>query len=400
MCSVPSVRRAVRTDPERRADPRRRAGARSRGADHGGGGARTDPTRPRAARDRRTDAIATGSATAAPGPSPPRSPPRRRDGPRQRAGRWPVAEPGEPTDRGGDRRAQRPHRRADARRLRGEVRDPRVRPRSLGPRACARHAGGVPIPATLPSGDPGPNDLSVPVLDADRPPVHPGRHHHVHVGTIGMSRGPSPGHLPADASGGDPPVRVLRGRPAAGRSGPPDLHLRIRDRIPGARRRPDRGPGRDPRASVVRTSGADVPVPADGRDLATVLRPRPRGALARRSLVAPAPGRGAPLAESRASRVGAAVRPRGRASGSADPRRPSRLRVGGTAGPRPLPDPRRRARSGGSAPAGRSPRPHRLPPRDTDGSGRPRARLDRPAHTLRAGDPQLGAGLRRRVWIT
>ena len=58
-----------------------------------------------------------------------------------------------------------------------------------------------------------------------------------------MSRGPPRGRVPADASDGDPPLRVHRGRASAGRPRPPARHVRVSDGVPGARR--DRIEGRD-----------------------------------------------------------------------------------------------------------------------------------------------------------
>ena len=213
-------------------------------------------------------------------PPPPEGRPRarrRRGGrgsdPRQRAGGGTVAERREPPDRGGDRRAERAHRRADARRLPGRVHDPRVRPVSRGTGTSPRDGGGLPFPATVPPRGPRPDDLPVPFLDPDPPPLHPGRDDDVHVGSIRVPRRPPRPRVPPNARRGDASLRVLRGGSPAGGPRPPGRHVRIRDGVRRPRVGSDRRPGRDPRPPLLRAGGSVVPVPADGRDVEAVLRP-------------------------------------------------------------------------------------------------------------------------------
>ena len=188
-------------------------------------------------------------------------------------------------------------------------------------RACARHAGGVPIPAAVPSGDRGPDDYPSPSWT-------PTDLRYIQDVTTTFTSGPSgcPGDLPPDICPRTRAAVTHLSEFSAAAPLPADLVLPIstfgsatgfqvlgEDRI-GDRTRSACVCRSNERRRCSRSCGWAGP--GDRSSTATA------SSVARRSLVAPAPDRGAPVAESRASRVGAAVRPRGRASGSADPRRP------------------------------------------------------------------------------
>ena len=307
------------------------------------------------ARPRRRGAGA-GPPSPAPEPEPParagaRGDDRRGHG-RKRGRRRAVAAVDEHADRRGRGRGGRAGDGADARLVRGDVRRHRTRPVARRAGAAAADGRRVPGAAALPSGRPRRDHVPVDPLDADGPHVHRRRLVDVSLGGHRLSRRPARRRVPAHPHDHHHSLRLLGARAGAGRPGVAAHDVLVGRRHPGARDGSRRGTRRDPGATHVRTGTGVVPVPAARRDLASVLRRRPRGSLARCLGLVPVALHGLSVHRSGASPVGAPVRHRrtnrrtSRSSTSGSPR---------STRTRPIP-PRSRSPAGRARRACRSPR--------------------------------------------
>ena len=231
-------------------------------------------------------------------------------------------------------------------------------------------------------------------MDTDGPDVHRRRLVDVPVGRHRVSGRPARRRMPADPHDAHHPLRLLGASSGPGRSGAAADHVLFGGRHRGAGDGSRRGTRRDPGAAHVRQSQGAVPVPGARRDVASVLRRRPRRPLARCLGLVPVALHGLPVYRSVARTVGAPIRPPSRIDERTDLRRAAHVVRPERGRPCDVRCPRLVPRAGCAARL--VPPPRRVPAGDAHVAGRPAAVVGRRAARRRPGRAEVGPALHGR----